>query len=348
MEIFNLLAPRNVVMAFNKTTKRESYLRKMCFDTKSHYDTKVSVDIIRNIIDTVTLGDGKESTKIKDVELDLTNVEPGVFDLSDEFTTLEIDKFDQNRPHEFGGFLQMKIQNVADYLGQLCNTLACKSISGNYKHKSTMGSTYNFKFGTPVSVVPKTKINSQSNIFDLSTQAEEMAEEMINKVTSKEDVRILCSTEYYAQIIRIANDNSESAFVQQIDENGIKMNGWYYINDQATYKDTDKKLYNAVPAGGCVMIDKSQKSQVLLCDLALDKISKLKKENSSIITVDGLPFVVAYEITKAGLLITVYYLAAPIAVPRLSHIVVGKELIGAEPPELPPPSDPETGGNPPV
>lgn len=75
------------------------------------------------------------------------------------------------------------------------------------------------------------------------------------------------------------------------------------------------------------MIDKSKKSKVLFCDLGLEVHKEFKGENSKVVSADGLPFVIAYDIKKGGMLNELFFMAAPVAVPCLSKIVHGTNVV---------------------
>lgn len=329
MEFDTLKRKRSVVLAYDKTNKTQSYLRKYCYETKNHFQHFVSVDMLASTIDTLTLGDGKISVRIADPDKELSDVYPGIVDIVDEITSMEIADYDDENDNQVEGFMAMKQQKVVDHISELANTLCCKGLDGSYKHKATSGANWNFNFGTAIKKTASKKITASSTVLELSAQTEEQAKEMLDPPTSKEQVRILCSTEYYGIICKIADANSESVLVQQIDEPGIKINGWYYINDQATYKEVKTKdqttgaLVNAVPPNGSIMIDKSVKSKFLLCDLALKLTSKFTSENKEVVSGGGLPYMIAYDTKKGGLLLEATYICAPIAVPCLTKIVHG-------------------------
>jgi len=328
MKIDELVTKRNVVMSYNKNGKSESYLRKMLFETKPHFDRVVSVNLMTSTIDTVSLGDGKISSKIADPNIDLTDVKPGVFDIEKQVTAGEIADFDDKIADRGIDYFSTITQNVNDHLSQICNTLAAKSLAGNYTHKATKGGNMKFNFGVPVTKsFTAQKITAASTILQLSAQTDTMLKEMVDKATSKEDVRILCSTEYYAVICAIVQANPNSGLVQQIDEPGIKINGWYYINDQASYKEVDGTIVNAIPAKGCAMIDKSKKGKVLFCDLGLEAMKNFKGENAKVVSAEGLPFVVAYDVKKGGMLNELFFMAAPVALPCLSKLVHGTDMV---------------------
>ena len=323
MYLEDLAQPNLTTMAYNQTSLTRSYVKDNIFEIKNHYDTKVSTLIIKTVIDTIVLGDGKKSIRLQNAELDMAFITPGVVDIIQQFTAQEIKNFDNNNLTRPANFLAIILQTVVDTLGQLLTALACKALAGNYKHKSVYGGNYNYKFGTPISKTATNKVTANSTILELSAQTDEQSKSMLDQITDKESVRILCSTEYYAIITKIVQANTVPGLVEVIKEPGIKINGWYYINDQAAYIETTGSVVKAVPASGSIMVDISKKGLILFCDLALDATPIKDASNGFVVKVDGIPFVSAYESSKAGLLIDAYYLAAPIAVPRLSKIVHG-------------------------
>jgi len=322
MEFETLHKKRNAVMAFDRTQKHKSYLVDTLYDSDNHYQHFISVDELASTIDTLRLGDGKVSLKIADPKRTLTDITPGIFDVIDTMTSVEIKEFDEQNDEQVLGFYAMKQQKVVNSLSRLRHVLCCKALGGTYQHQGPGETVYEFPVGTAISVTATNKITATSSILDLTAQTEEQADAMLDPFTSKEDVRILCSKTYYAMICKIVTANKGDAMIQQISEPGVKINGWYYINDQAKYKDADKTEKTAVPEGGSIMVDKSVKSKFRFCDLALSSTKKTG-ESAMMVTGGGLPFAMSFDIYKGGFLMDITYMAAPIAIPCLSKIVHG-------------------------
>lgn len=327
MEFDTIRKRRVVVESYDKTQKRKSYLREMFFETVEHYQHFVAVNLLTSTIDTLSLGDGKISQKIADPDSELSDIYPGIVDVEDNVTSMEIADYEDDNEEAAIGFMKDKQQNFVSSLSQTADTLCAKSLDGQYVHESTSGAKKRFNFGTPVKLdFTGAKITATSTILELTAQTDIQASEMLDPATSKENLRILCSKNYYKTICKIVEANKNDSMIETIDEPGIKLNGYYYINDQAPYINVDKSKSYAVPENGSIMIDKSIKSKMMFCDMGLKLSKKLKSADSQIIRKAGLPYVIGFEEKKSGFLMNINYLAAPIGVPCLSKIVHGLNM----------------------